>query len=71
MLYDLFISHATEDKKDFVRPLVESLKKNNIEVWYDEISLNVGDSLRESIDKGLSKSRFGLVVLSPSFFRAC
>ena len=37
-------------------------------VWYDEFELRVGDSLRQSIDKGLVNSRFGIVVLSPAFF---
>ena len=68
MLYDVFICHASEDKDSFVRPLAEALKKRFIEVWYDEFSLVVGDSLRESIDKGLAKSRYGIVVLSPAFF---
>lgn len=39
-----------------------------MEVWFDEFSLSVGDSLRRSIDKGLRQSRFGIVVLSHSFF---
>jgi hypothetical protein len=69
LLYDLFICHATEDKETFVRPLVNELRKDHVEVWFDEFSLLVGDSLRESIDKGLSQSRFGVVVLSPSFFQ--
>jgi len=69
MLYDVFICHASEDKDDFVRPLAEQLRKSHLEVWYDEFSLRVGDSLRESIDKGLAKSRFGMVVLSPAFFK--
>ena len=68
MLYDVFISHASEDKNIFVRQLAEELKRNHIEVWYDEFSLKTGDSLRRSIDIGLSKSRFGLVVLSKNFF---
>jgi TIR domain len=68
VLYDAFISHASEDKADFVRPLAERLREEHIEVWYDEFTLRVGDSLRRSIDKGLSQSRFGVVVLSPSFF---
>ncbi|MBX2848069.1 MAG: toll/interleukin-1 receptor domain-containing protein [Acidiferrobacterales bacterium] len=68
MLYDVFICHASEDKEEFVRPLAESLKDLNIEVWYDEFSLVLGDSLRRSIDLGLRQSRFGVVVLSPSFF---
>lgn len=68
MLYDIFISHASEDKDGFVRPLAEALRKNHIEVWYDEFSLKIGDSLRRSIDKGLTKSRYGIVVLSKAFF---
>ena len=66
--WDLFISHASEDKDDFVRPLVERLKKADLTVWYDEFSLRLGDSLRRSIEKGLAGSRFGVVVLSPAFF---
>lgn len=68
MLYDLFICHATEDKDEFVRPLAERLKQKRTEVWYDEFSLTPGDSLRRSIDWGLSKSRYGVVVLSANFF---
>lgn len=68
MLFDAFICHASEDKGSFVRPLAEHLVEHNIEVWYDEFSLNVGDSLRRSLDRGLCQSRFGIVVLSSSFF---
>lgn len=69
MLYDVFICHASEDKNDFVRPLAHKLKEKHLEVWYDEFSLKVGDSLRRSIDIGLSKSRYGIVVLSRNFFK--
>jgi hypothetical protein len=68
MLYDVFISHASEDKEDFVRSLAAALREKNIEVWYDEFSLDVGDSLARAINLGLTQSRFGIVVLSPSFF---
>lgn len=66
--WDAFIIHATEDKESFVRELANRLGDNGIDVWYDEFTLRVGDSLRESIDKGLLKSRYGIAVLSPSFF---
>src|ERR1051325_3140270 len=66
--YDAFICHASEDKDDLVRPLAEGLMKLGHKIWYDEFQLRVGDSLRRSIDKGLARSRFGIVVLSPSFF---
>jgi hypothetical protein len=68
MLYDVFICHASEDKESFVRPLAERLREENVAVWYDEFSLRLGDSLRQSIDKGLGQSRFGIVVLSKAFF---
>ena len=69
MLYDAFICHASEDKEDFVRPLSELLASHHLEIWYDEFSLSVGDGLRRTIDAGLAKSRFGIVVLSPHFFK--
>lgn len=68
MLHDVFICHASEDKDDFVRPLAKALQSHHIEVWYDEFSLSVGDSLRQAIDQGLATTRFGIVVLSPNFF---
>lgn len=67
--YDVFISHASEDKKDVVRPLANALVERGLRVWYDEFELKIGDSLRRKIDRGLSKSRFGIVVLSKSFIR--
>lgn len=65
----LFISHASEDKADFVRPLVSSLQKAGFAVWYDEYELTIGDSLLRKISEGLRTCDFGIVVLSPSFFR--
>lgn len=67
--FDVFISHASEDKEAFVRPFAEKLTLSGLAVWYDELTLSWGDGLRRSIDKGLSKSRFGVVVLSENFFR--
>ena len=68
MLYDVFICHTSADKAAFVRPLVRALCGANVEVWYDARSLKLGDSIRRTIDKGLSKSRFAIVVLSKAFF---
>jgi TIR domain len=51
-----------------VRPLAHALRTRDVEVWYDEFVLKIGDSLRRKIDKGLIASQFGVVVLSPSFF---
>jgi hypothetical protein len=68
-VYDVFISHAREDKADFVKGLAERIRAEGIKVWYDSFSLKWGDKLRESIDRGLAKSRFGIVVLSPAFLK--
>jgi len=67
--WDVFISHASEDKDAFVRSLAEALQKNDILVWYDEFTLTVGDGLRRSIDYGLAHSRYGVVVISPDFLK--
>jgi hypothetical protein len=67
--FDVFVSHASEDKDEVVRPLATALKDVGLMVWYDEFELKIGDSLRKKIDKGLANSRFGIVVLSKDFFR--
>lgn len=66
--FDIFISHASEDKVKLVRRLAQLLDEEQLSVWYDEHSLLPGDSLRKSIDMGLSRSRYGIVILSPAFF---
>ena len=66
--FDVFISHASEDKAEVVRPLAHALQGAGLRVWYDEFELRIGDSLRRKIDMGLARSRFGVVVLSRSFF---
>jgi hypothetical protein len=65
--YDVFISHASEDKDAIVRSLATALTGRGLKVWYDEFTLRIGDSLRQKIDRGLATSRVGLVVLSPDF----
>jgi hypothetical protein len=67
--WDVFISHATEDQEQVARPLAEALQREGLKVWYAEFSLTLGDSLRRSIDRGLAGSRYGVVILSPSFFQ--
>jgi hypothetical protein len=68
VIWDVFISHAGEDKADVARPLTDALTAAGLRVWLDENELQLGESLRAKIDHGLAHSRFGVVVLSPSFF---
>ena len=65
--YDVFVSHAFEDKEEFVDDLVAEMRKLDLKVWYDSDRLKWGDSMREKIERGLSKSKYGVVVLSPNY----
>lgn len=65
--YDVFVSHAWEDKDDFVDEFVDELRNLGIKVWYDTSEIKWGDSMRKRIDGGLRKSRFGVAVLSPNY----
>ena len=64
----LFISHASEDKDAIARPLADALIRAGFLVWFDDYSLQLGDSLKAKIDEGLAMADFGIVVLSPAFF---
>ena len=67
-MYDVFISHASEDKEEIAIPLSTELEKLGFSVWLDAHVIQLGDSLRRKIDEGLSKSRYGIVILSQKFF---
>jgi hypothetical protein len=62
-----FISHDSRDKDEIARPLAVELAKRMCPVWYDEFSLKLGDSLRESIEKGLKECKKCILVLSKHF----
>lgn len=66
--HDVFLSHASEDKDDIARPLKEALEAHGLNVWFDEIKIKVGQSIRQEIEKGIAHARFGVVILSPDFF---
>lgn len=66
--WDVFISHASEDKALVARPLRDALARMGITVWLDEAQMRIGHSLRRKIDDGIRSSRFGVVVLSEAFF---
>src|SRR5450432_3734749 len=68
-IWDAFLSYASEDRDHVARPLANHLIKRGIVVWFDDLEVKVGDSIRERIDHGLSASRFAIVILSEAFFR--
>ncbi len=64
--YDMFISHAWEDR-DTAASLAQSLQREGLEVWFSGFELKPGDHIMESINRGIAQSRYGLVILSPNF----
>ncbi|MCL5772673.1 MAG: toll/interleukin-1 receptor domain-containing protein [Actinobacteria bacterium] len=67
MKKDVFICHASEDKINIIRPLIEGFDKNKISYWFDEADIKWGDSLTGKVNEGLRISKYVLVVLSPNF----
>lgn len=67
--WDVFVSHASEDKDSIARPLASELQGRGLKVWFDEFELTTGDSLRQSIEHGMSNSHHGIVIASSVFFQ--
>lgn len=66
--WDVFICHASEDKEAIASPLAKKLKHLGINVWYDEFTLDWGSNIMVKIDRGLANSKFGIIILSETFF---
>jgi len=66
--WDAFICHASEDKTAVAQPLAERLQNHGCKIWYDDITLKIGDSLSRSINHGLANSQYGIVIISHNFF---
>jgi hypothetical protein len=64
---EVFVCHDSRDKKEIANEVAERLMRLGCRVWYDDFSLAVGDSLRESIECGLKKAEKCILILSPRF----
>lgn len=65
--YDAFISHAVEDKIPIANELCARLEQAGLRIWYSGKELGVGDSIEKTIANGLHRSRYGIVILSPTY----
>ena len=65
----LFVVHASEDKEAVARPIARMLTGRGFHVWYDEYSIQLGDSLRQIIERAISACDYGVVILSKKFFQ--
>lgn len=66
--YDVFLSHASEDKDDVARPLALALQEFGLRVWFDEFEFRIGDNLIAKLNAGIDESRSGILILSNDFF---
>lgn len=66
-LRDVFLCHAWDDRKGSAKELHDLLELQGVSVWFSEKDVLLGSSLLREIDKGLAKSRVGIVLVTPSF----
>jgi hypothetical protein len=64
---DVFLSHTSEDKGQFVLPFSRELTRRGISFWLDEAEIQWGDRITQKINVGLESSRYVIVFLSPRF----
>ena len=66
--YDVFVSHASKDKKKYVDNLVIALKTEGLSVFYDTESISWGDHSPEMIEEGLRNCKRAIIVISKNYF---
>lgn len=66
-LRDVFLCHAWDDRKGIAKELHDLLEAKGVSVWFSEKDVLLGSNLMREIDKGLAKSRIGIVMVTPSF----
>ena len=68
-LRDVFLCHAWDDRQGAAKELHDRLESRGVSVWFSEKDVALGSSLLREIDKGLAKSRVGIVLVTPAFLR--
>ena len=68
-LRDVFLCHAWDDRKGAAKELDDMLEDKGVTVWFSEKDVLLGSNLLREIDKGLAKSRIGIVLVTPAFLK--
>lgn len=68
-LRDVFLCHAWDDRRGVAKELHDLLEARGVSVWFSEKDVGLGTSLLREIDKGLVKSRVGIVLVTPAFLK--
>lgn len=67
--YDLFLCHAWDDRRGTATQLHNLLEAQDVSVWFSERDIILGQPFMREIDKGLAKTRIGLVLITPAFLQ--
>lgn len=68
-LRDVFLCHAWDDRKGSAKELHDMLESKGVSVWFSEKDVALGSPLMREIDRGLVKSRVGIVLVTPLFLK--
>ncbi|MDP3742715.1 MAG: toll/interleukin-1 receptor domain-containing protein [Methylotenera sp.] len=68
-LRDVFLCHAWDDRGGAAKELHDLLESLGVSVWFSEKDVPLGSTLLRDIDKGLAKSRVGIVLVTPALLR--
>jgi hypothetical protein len=66
---DFFLCHAWDDRQGAAKELHDLLESRGVSVWFSEKDVGLGTPLLREIDKGLAKSRVGIVLVTPALLR--
>ncbi len=68
-LRDVFLCHAWDDRQGAAKELHDLLEARGVKVWFSEKDIALGEPFLREIDRGLAKSRVGIVLVTPSFLK--
>lgn len=66
---DIFLCHAWDDRRGSAKELHDLLESRGVSVWFSEKDVSLGTPLLREIDKGLAKSRIGIVLVTPALLK--
>lgn len=66
---DYFLCHAWDDRQGSAKQLHDLLDQRGVKVWFSEKDIALGVPFVREIDKGLAKSKVGLVLVTPNFLK--
>ena len=68
-LRQIFLCHAWDDRQGVAKELCDLLVGRNVSVWFSENDIGLGEPFLRAIDKGLAKSRIGIVLVTPALLK--